>query len=99
MKIDISDKAIKWFQDELDVKPGDGVQFFVRYGGCGNIQTGFSLGVVKKDPEDPVVTVTEKDIHFYIETKDEWYFNGKDFSVDYDSTIDEIQFTHDIQED
>ncbi|MBU9721816.1 MULTISPECIES: HesB/YadR/YfhF family protein [Bacillaceae] len=94
MNIDITENALSWFQTELGAQPGDGVQFFVRYGGCGNIQSGFSLGVVKKNPEDPGVTVKKGDITFFIEKKDEWYFENRDFEVNFNKDKDEIEFHH-----
>ncbi|WP_420812543.1 HesB/YadR/YfhF family protein [Planococcus salinus] len=47
MEIKISDDAIKWFQQEMEVSKGDSIRFYVRYGGSGNLQPGFSLGVAK----------------------------------------------------
>lgn len=51
MNLHINEEALKWYKDELDLKKGDQVRFFVRYGGCGNVQKGFSLGVSKDEPQ------------------------------------------------
>ncbi|MCY8539986.1 hypothetical protein MOD23_22060, partial [Bacillus haynesii] len=32
MNLKINEKALKWYKDELDLKEGDQVRFFVRYG-------------------------------------------------------------------
>ncbi len=90
----VTDQAITWFKDELQLNKGDFVQFFVRYGGCGNFQTGFSLGVAEKEPEDPAVSFEKDGIQFYVEKKDEWYFDNEDFYVDYNEDKEEIEYLH-----
>ncbi|MDQ0255434.1 uncharacterized protein YneR [Evansella vedderi] len=93
MKIDVTDEAIKWFRDELDVSEGDSVQFFVRYGGCGDFQSGFSLGVNVKEPEDIGTSIEKEGLLFFIENKDIWYFDDQDLLVEFDEKIGEIQYT------
>jgi uncharacterized protein YneR len=44
VEIIVDEKAASWYIDELQLEKGDSVQFFVRYGGCSNVQKGFSLG-------------------------------------------------------
>ncbi|UCZ51990.1 HesB/YadR/YfhF family protein [Bacillus shivajii] len=95
MKITVSDKAAEWFKEELQLSSGDDVQFFVRYGGCGNFQTGFSLGVTEKAPEEPAASFEKYGVNYYVEKKDEWYFDGKDFSVNYNEDTEEIEYKHD----
>lgn len=96
MNITVTDEALKWFDKELELKSGDHVQFFVRYGGCGDFQTGFSLGVVVKEADEVDIAVsTEKDEKlFYVEKKDEWYFDGESFVVSFDDEKQEISFGH-----
>ncbi|KIL47841.1 HesB/YadR/YfhF family protein [Jeotgalibacillus campisalis] len=88
MDIQLSKAAVKWFQDEMMVKEGDHVRFFVRYGGSSPIQDGFSLGVSKDDPIEAVVTTKEEGITFYVEEKDEWYFDGHNLEVEYNEQAD-----------
>ncbi|ADU31187.1 HesB/YadR/YfhF family protein [Evansella cellulosilytica] len=95
MNIKVTDEAYKWFSEELGVTDGDHVQFFVRYGGCGDFQTGFSLGVSVKEPEEAAVSHVKNGVTFYIEKKDEWYFDDHDLLVQFDDTIDEIKYLHD----
>ncbi|MDG5789168.1 HesB/YadR/YfhF family protein [Evansella sp. AB-P1] len=94
MNIEITDQAFEWFKEELELSNDDNVQFFVRYGGCGDFQTGFSLGVTVKKPDDPAVKIKKNGVHFYIERKDEWYFDNKDLKVAYDPQINEIKYLH-----
>ncbi|UTR11147.1 HesB/YadR/YfhF family protein [Evansella sp. LMS18] len=94
MEIEVTDKAAEWFKKELELTDGEAVQFFVRYGGHGDFQTGFSLGVTKKDPEDPAVETTKDNIQFFIENKDIWYFDGKNFLVEFNEDREEIVYKH-----
>lgn len=90
----ITDKAFTWFKDELNLEAGDNVQFFVRYGGFGQFQSGFSLGIAEKAPDEPAVSTDKEGVTFYVETKDEWYFDGKSFQVNYSDDKGEITYDH-----
>lgn len=35
MEIILTDEALTWFKDEMDVEAGDAVRFFARYGEIG----------------------------------------------------------------
>lgn len=92
MNLSITKEAAAWYKDELGLQDGDSLRFFVRYGGCGTVQKGFSLGVVKDDPND-VGTMTKQDgITFFIEEKDLWYFDGKDLLINLDEKLNEPAF-------
>lgn len=94
MKIEISSEAAAWYKEELNLKSGDFVQFFVRYGGCSTVQKGFSLGIANAEPMD-IGVKTEKDgITFYIEEKDLWYFDGNDLIIEYKQEYDEPVLTY-----
>jgi uncharacterized protein YneR len=94
MQVIISEQALEWFKKELEVTSGDHVQFFARYGGCGNFQSGFSLGVTVKAPEEEAASVEKDGILFYVEKKDEWYFDGKDLKVTYDEEKQEVSYNY-----
>ncbi|WP_416151281.1 HesB/YadR/YfhF family protein [Salipaludibacillus sp. HK11] len=94
MNINVSDEAVKWFEKELELDSGDQVQFFVRYGGCGDFQSGFSLGVTVKAPDEEAVSIEKDGILFYVEKKDEWYFDGHSLVVNYNEDIQEITYDH-----
>ena len=89
MNIQLTDRAAKWFQDEMLLHEGDLVRFHVRYGGLSPIQAGFSLGVHKVEP----IEIASKHVHngvtYYIEESDVWYFDGHNLEVDYDNQKDE----------
>jgi len=82
MNIQITNEAAAWYKEELGLKSGDYVRFFVRYGGCSTVQSGFSLGVSKEDPIDLSVKTESDGITFYIEEKDVWYFDGHDLVIE-----------------
>ncbi|TMW71476.1 HesB/YadR/YfhF family protein [Alteribacter natronophilus] len=98
MKLDVSDKAVEWFKDEFELEKGEAVQLYVRYGGCGNFQSGFSIAVAKKDPEDPAVEEEKSGFTFYVEKKDEWYFDDKDLTVSFNEDKGEIEYLHETGE-
>ncbi|PYZ97440.1 hypothetical protein CR205_02245 [Alteribacter lacisalsi] len=98
MKLEISDKAVEWFKSEFELEGGESVQLYVRYGGCGNFQSGFSLAVAKKEPDDPAVSEEKNGITFYVEKKDEWYFDDKDLKVAFNEDTDEIEYLHETGE-
>ena len=94
MKIFISQDALIWFQEEMEVSTGDTIRFYARYGGSSPIQQGFSLGMTKDTPFEPVVTVKVEEVTFFIEERDEWYFDGHDLYVDVDHELDELAYTY-----
>lgn len=92
MKLTITDPAAEWFKAEMDVEDGDTVRFFVRYGGHGTVQSGYSLGVEKEKPRNVGSQTVKAGITFFIEQEDIWYFDQKNLLVDYDTDHDEILF-------
>lgn len=81
MKITISDDAIKWFKDEMDVKDGDTIRFFARYGGNSTIHKGYSLGVTKEQPVDIGESITIENVVYFINETDLWYFKDYNLNV------------------
>ncbi|PEJ56739.1 hypothetical protein CN692_16010 [Bacillus sp. AFS002410] len=81
MKITITDDAIKWFQDEMNVKEGDTVRFFARYGGNSTIHKGYSLGVTKEQPVNIGESITINNVVYFINETDLWYFKDYNLNV------------------
>ncbi|WCK54420.1 HesB/YadR/YfhF family protein [Aneurinibacillus sp. Ricciae_BoGa-3] len=94
MKISIKKTAMEWFKNELGATEGSSCRFFVRYGGCSTVQSGFSLGVSLEEPQVVGSSVHEEGILFFIEKEDLWYFDGNDLIVDYDDARDELNFEY-----
>lgn len=92
LKITIDEKAVNWYIDELQLQKGGHVQFFVRYGGCSNVQKGFSLGVIEKAPEEVGSSVDANGITFFVENRDLWYFDNHNLRVEYDEKAEEPIF-------
>ncbi|MGM9988978.1 MAG: HesB/YadR/YfhF family protein [Bacillaceae bacterium] len=92
MKIIIEKDALNWFKEEMDVKSGEAVRFFIRYGGCSTVQKGFSLGLSKEEFKEDSISTVEDGITFFIAQEDEWYFKEHDLRVDLDPKLEEIQF-------
>lgn len=92
MKLIIDVKAANWYKDELMLQQGDSVRFFVRYGGCGTVQTGFSLGISKETPDVVGMKTVTDGITFFVEEKDLWYFDQHNLHVHYNETYKEPEF-------
>lgn len=94
MKIIISDEALKWFKDDMEVKNGESIRFFARYGGSSPLHEGFSLGVTKEDPDEVAIEVKKDEVRYYIESRDEWFFDGHDLIVEVDTTLNELSYSY-----
>lgn len=92
MNITISDLAAAWYEQEMNLKKGDYVRFFVRYGGHSSIQQGFSLGLSNDPPVDMAIEAIKNGITYYIEEKDIWYFENHDIKIDFNSKTNEPEF-------
>ncbi|KAA0546827.1 hypothetical protein FZW96_12575 [Bacillus sp. BGMRC 2118] len=93
MKLTINENAAKWYIDEMNVRQGEYVRFFVRYGGTGII-SGFSLGVSNEWPVEPGATSEINGVTFYIEEKDLWYFDGHELHVKFNEKYSEPEFDY-----
>jgi uncharacterized protein YneR len=93
MKINMTDAAVAWLKEEIGLKTGDYLRFFARYGGCGNAQTGFSLGISKESPHVIGEAVTVEGITFFMEKEDLWYLQDKDLVV----TVKDGELTFDYR--
>ena len=94
MKIVLSNVAMTWFKEEMETTSGEFIRFYARYGGSSQLHEGFSLGVTKEEPMEMAVELIEEDIHFYIEERDVWYFDGHDLHVNIDSKLKELSYSY-----
>ena len=92
MNINISEKAIHWFKEEMEASSGDYVKFFARYGGASPLHDGFSMGITKETPDELAVETIIDVIHYYIEERDLWFFDEHDLHVELDATNEELSF-------
>lgn len=91
MNINVSETALTWFFEEMDAA-GEHVKFFVRYGGSSPLHEGFSMGVTVEEPDEIAAETVINNVHFYVEERDLWFFDGHDLSVDTDPTSEELAF-------
>lgn len=94
MKINISDQATNWYEQELNIESGDAIRFFVRYGGVGGRIPGFSLGISVEEPDIIHTSITKNGIVYFIDEADAWYFDHHDLTVTLDEQLDEPQFIY-----
>lgn len=94
LNIIVSDEALTWFEDEMDVESGDAICFFARYGGSSPLHDGFSLGVMKEAPDEAAIEVERNGVRYYIESRDEWFFIEHDLHVNVDSKLDELIYSY-----
>jgi len=94
MEIFLSEEALKWFKEEMETQPGEYIRFYARYGGSSALHDGFSLGVTKEEPMEHSIELVVDDIHFYIESRDEWYFDGHNLHVNVDPKLKELTYTY-----
>lgn len=93
MNINLTQKAVEWFKNELDLPINNKVlQFYVRYGGELQLKQGFSpaFTVEDKDAIEIGFEQTFFEINVVIAEKDLWYFQGETLTVDAINHEDEI---------
>src|SRR5690625_3324405 len=95
VKLNISDKAVNWYKDELKTANTKYVRFFPRYGGVGGIIAGFSIGINFDRPENILASYENDGMIFFIEQSDAWYFEGKSkLNIEFDEKLGEPQFIY-----
>lgn len=94
MKINVSDQATNWYEEELNIESGGAIRFFVRYGGVGGRIPGFSLGINVEEPANMHTSVKKNGIVYFIDEADAWYFDNHDLTVTLDEQLDEPQFIY-----
>lgn len=95
MNITITDDALKWYKDEVELEAGDKVQFIVQIYGTSPIREGYSLAFkIDSDDSKKAVHVEKEGIEFYIEEQDVWFFDGYDLKVAFDEDKDEVKYEY-----
>lgn len=90
MKIEITDSASKWFNDELGLGDGLGVHFSGKVYGKTEVHDGFSVGMAVDKPGSNVMASTEVDgVTYFVNEEDDWFFSGYDLEVDLDAERNE----------
>lgn len=94
MQININEEAANWYIKELQLKEGDFVRFFPRYGGVGGNIPGFSIGINTNEPMDLQTKATYDGVTFYIEKEDLWYFDDKNLTINFNEKLNEPEFLY-----
>ena len=89
MKIDITESAREWFENEVGLKKGSGVRFSGKVYGNTEVHEGFSVGMEVGQPSDILAETTINGIIYFIDKHDEWFFSGYDLRVSFDKKRDE----------
>ncbi|SFS41888.1 HesB/YadR/YfhF family protein [Marininema halotolerans] len=95
MSIEVTARALQWFQRELSLKEGDALRFDVRYDDAhssGRNPHGFSLRLTMEKPRRPGIKTIVEGITFYIEEDELWFLDGNSLRVDYDVEDDELLY-------
>jgi uncharacterized protein YneR len=82
MKLEVTQEAAKWFASEMDLKPGDYLQFIVKiYGGIPTVHENFYLGLsIGKEGNIAIKDVVEG-ITFFFNDEDAWFLENHDLKV------------------
>lgn len=91
MVINVTEGAAKWYVEELEMNKEGFIRFFPRYGFGGHIP-GFSIGISQDSPDELVESTVLEGITFYIEAKDEWYFEDVDLHVTLNEKLNEPKY-------
>jgi len=94
MNITLTDEALQWFKNEMEVETGDTIRFYARYGGSSPFHEGFSLGMTREEPLEMGVHTEADGITYYIEQKDLWFFNDYNLHVDVDAQLYELKYDY-----
>ncbi|RKL69210.1 hypothetical protein CR203_04045 [Salipaludibacillus neizhouensis] len=88
MDIKITERAAKFYINEMNLTESDDVSLFVRVGGVGS--GGFSVGIHKGKPDKEFLTYEVSSISFCLALDDLWYLDG--ITIDFDEDIGDIIF-------
>ncbi|SDC28844.1 Uncharacterized protein YneR [Pelagirhabdus alkalitolerans] len=95
MKIHVTERAQKWFKEDVGVSKDEYVKFFPKIYGSSPVQKDFALGFDKVDEViDEGVIESFGDLHIAVENDDLWFFDGHDLKVDYIEDNDEVTFEY-----
>ncbi len=82
MSFEVSKEAAEWYKNEMDLKQGDYVQYYLQiYGGIPTSLPNYSLGMSVGKSEDITVRVEVEGITFYFKEDNAWLFNEYDLKV------------------
>lgn len=99
MQIELTDAAVTWFKNELELPENNKVLvFFVRYGGEFQLKQGFSPAFTVEPKEDVDIGYEQQydDLNVVVAEKDLWYFEDDHIIVNVVDHEDEISYSKKI---
>lgn len=95
MEINLSEQAVKWFENDFPLDEGEAIRFFGKTYGQTEVHEGFSLGMELADPEkiENILASTEINKRLYfISSEDDWFFNGYNLTIRIDDIHQEPSY-------
>ncbi|GAA0324786.1 HesB/YadR/YfhF family protein [Bacillus carboniphilus] len=93
MKLSITNEAAQWYKEEMNLRDGDSLQFFVQLYGQ-SVHPNYSLGIARNEkPLNISYHSIVEGINFYIGEEDKWFFEDYHVSV----TIFNNEVTYDFK--
>lgn len=94
MSFTLTEAAAELYKQEMQLKAGDYVRFYVRYGGTNGPGNGFSLGISVIKPVMIGEQVERDGITFFIERDELWFLQDTDLTIQRNDTTEEIEFVY-----
>lgn len=91
MKIEISNEAAAWYEENIYVGTENGVRFFPSL--TRGSDTGITVGIVPAVPYQTNVKQTVNNVTYFVEEGDEWLFDYKDLHIALDKKFNEPEYT------
>ncbi|EXJ23775.1 hypothetical protein ADIAL_0567 [Alkalibacterium sp. AK22] len=90
MNIEVTKKAVAWFEKELLLEKGQAIRFFGKTYGNTEVHEGFSVGMSVDQPDGDIMGKTEVNgVTYYAGAQDDWFFSGYNLEIDYNEDKDE----------
>ncbi|MBP3963260.1 MULTISPECIES: HesB/YadR/YfhF family protein [Paenibacillus] len=90
MRIMVEQSAARWYIREMELSDGDQLRIFVRLGGSGSVQPGYSLGIMKDEPREPGLHQVVEGITFFMEADNLWYLEDRELQIRFNEQEDDI---------
>lgn len=87
-KIRISQAAINFYKNDMNVPEDKGVRIKGKVYGSTNAHENYSVGIEIAKPKKPVVLTEENGLTVFVERGDQWFVEGLDLEIDYDAEAD-----------
>ncbi len=96
--IRLSQAAIDFYKHDMNVPEDKGVRIKGKVYGSTNAHENYSVGIEITAPKNPIALTEEEGLTVFVEQGDEWFVEGLDLEIDYDSEA-EIPTYHFISND